>query len=223
MMILIISCTSRNKETRKNINGQFENELTQIVQQLNEECKECCVKYNYKRDIYFLILNKHFTDNPKLLTMILNYTRYKFSNKNHENIFLAIKFSNKIYLNNQKTFLKNEIDYYSKIDYALKNINSYDAVYFSLTSEISNEDANYTFKGNIWELIDSFAQKKKNADINFLAFYNWCKIPYSDELKFNQHKLDFYVRDLGLDPKKINDNFIDSIFLSRTGKTYFKY
>lgn len=157
------------------------------------------------------IIHRFFEENPH------------YFNNNEKKIWIEIKYPKVIHTSelHVREELFNKTDKYWKfVKHAIKNFTMYDCTYYNLTSQISREETNFSFKGNLWQLIVSLALEEKDSKINFLSFYNWSKIPYSEKLKFNQQKLDFYVEYIGLDPKKINDLYIDSLYKANGFKSY---
>ena len=221
-VVFCIGCNSNHKITTNLPNDDLKKHVEFVLSSIDYVSREIMVKNNEIE----IIGDTNFTDSKEGNNVLMNYLYYKiatkFSSINLPRI--TIKYKKTVIMSPtcDRAFIESkDSNYWIYSEHGLKNFDIYDDVYYSITSKEMREVSNYNFGDDIWSLILELSQRKKNAQISLFAFYDWGKVPYNDNLIFDRSKLDFFLKDIGVDKDKINEIFVDSVYKSNGYPSFF--
>ena len=168
--------------------------------------------------------DKKFPDDGGGNVMLLNYLKFDLFNSALDSINITIDYGKSKY---SSFFARSDFEnrgsrYHLFSEKALARIKMDDCVYYDLTVEMIKPQTHYTFEGDIWVLIAKLSENDEEAKRSFIAFYDWSKNPYNADLSIDRKKYDWFVKEIGIDPKSVDISFVDSLYQQKGYKGFFK-
>lgn len=219
LAIFLVSCNYQGNSKFKNNKA-----LIDTTQKTLYDINYKSPSINYDNSQVIIQADTNFPDDRGGNVMLLNYLQSGLFNSKLDSINVCINYGRSKYISffSKEGYKDMGKRYYAFAKQALTHIKMDDCVYYDLTVEMVKPQTHYVFEGDLWTLISKLSENDQEAKRSFIAFYNWSSNPYDENLKVVQKKYDWFVKEIGIDPKSIDISFIDSLYQQKGYKGFFR-